>query len=265
MNDNRQVEQKLAGSLTAETTDLIPYLSYLLQDIWELGSSPRDMARLIKENIDFSSKTKVVDLGCGKGAVSIPLCRELGVRVWGMDLIPEFIAEARAKAREEGVSHLCEFQVQDINESVKNLWDFDIAILGAVGDVLGDPAETLAKLKQVVRSGGYILIDEAYLAGDPEDVRYQNYDYLPLSQWELLFQELGLEKIAQLTGEDTSELEAVNDYNNRVIRKRAEELAEKYPEKRTIFEGYVKSQELECEDLYDVIVGVTWLLKRRED
>ena len=261
ISDNSQVEQKLAGSLTAETTDLIPYLPYLLQDIWELGSSPSDMTRLIRENIAISGDTRVIDLGCGKGAVSIALCRELGVRAWGMDLIPEFIAEAGAKAREAGVSHLCAFQVQDINESVESCRDFDIAILGAVGDVLGNPAETLGNLKQVVRRGGYLLIDEAYLTGDPDDVRYQNYDYLPLSRWEALFQELGLEKIAELTGEDTTELETVNDYNTRMIKKRAEELAEKYPEKRAIFEGYVKSQEMECEDLYDVIIGVTWLLK----
>jgi len=31
------VKEKLAKSLTAETTELIPYLPYLLQDLWELG------------------------------------------------------------------------------------------------------------------------------------------------------------------------------------------------------------------------------------
>lgn len=37
------VEEKLAKSLTAESTELIPYLPYLLQDLWELGSSPKDI------------------------------------------------------------------------------------------------------------------------------------------------------------------------------------------------------------------------------
>jgi len=37
------VEEKLAKSLTAESVELIPYLPYLLQDLWELGSSPPDM------------------------------------------------------------------------------------------------------------------------------------------------------------------------------------------------------------------------------
>ena len=62
------VEEKLAKSLTAESVELIPYLTYLLQDLWELGSSPKDMVHLISKNIIISEKTKVLDLACGKGA-----------------------------------------------------------------------------------------------------------------------------------------------------------------------------------------------------
>ncbi|WP_313019647.1 hypothetical protein [Acetoanaerobium noterae] len=61
-------EEKLAKSLTAESVELIPYLPYLLQDLWELGSSPKDMVHLISKNIIISEKTKVLDLACGKGA-----------------------------------------------------------------------------------------------------------------------------------------------------------------------------------------------------
>jgi hypothetical protein len=39
----KEIERKLALSLTAETTGLLSFLPYLLQDFWELGSSPRDM------------------------------------------------------------------------------------------------------------------------------------------------------------------------------------------------------------------------------
>jgi hypothetical protein len=35
------VEEKLAKSLTAESTELIPYLPYLLQDLWELRLIPQ--------------------------------------------------------------------------------------------------------------------------------------------------------------------------------------------------------------------------------
>lgn len=262
MNNNNQIEEKLAGSLTAETTDLLPYLPYLLQDLWELGSDPQDMTKLISQHIDISSRPKVIDLGCGKGPVSVTVSKALGLRVKGIDLLPEFIETAKIKAKEHGVDDLCEFTVGDINESVKNESGYDITILGAVGDVLGAPKETLEKLKAVTRPGGYIIIDEAYLTGDMDDVKYHNYEYLTLSQWYNLFQQLDLELIAERSNEESNDLDEINDYNNKMIQKRANELMKKYPDKKALFEGYVKSQLAECDDLDDTVAGVTWLLKR---
>ena len=94
----KTTEEKLAKSLTAESTELIPHLPYLLQDLWEMGSSPKDMLELVRKHIHVSMKTKVLDLECGKGAVSVYLAKELGRRVKGIDLIPEFIDVALEKA-----------------------------------------------------------------------------------------------------------------------------------------------------------------------
>lgn len=134
-------------------------------------------------------------------------------------------------------------------------------VTGAVGDVLGNPAETLGKLKKVVQTNGYILIDEAFLEGEQKDVRYQNYEYLTKAQWKDIFQEAGVELVAELTCQDCAEADETNDYYNRMIRRRAEELSVLYPDKRPMFEEYVKSQEEECDDLNGVISGVTWPLK----
>jgi 2-polyprenyl-3-methyl-5-hydroxy-6-metoxy-1,4-benzoquinol methylase len=156
------VEEKLAKSLTAESIELIPYLPYLLQDLWELGSSPKDMLDLITRHLRVSKQTKVLDLACGKGAVSIHLARRLGCLVKGIDIIPEFIGFAINKAQEFGVEELCEFKVGDITESVKTEKDYDIVIYGAVGNVLGNWEETITLLKNTVKKGGYIIIDDAY-------------------------------------------------------------------------------------------------------
>ena len=48
---DKRTEEVLAKSLTAETTELLEYIPYLLQDLWEIGSSPEDMEELIKRNI----------------------------------------------------------------------------------------------------------------------------------------------------------------------------------------------------------------------
>ena len=49
----RTVEEKLAKSLTAETIELIPHLPYLLQDLWEMGSSPKEMLDMITSGRSF--------------------------------------------------------------------------------------------------------------------------------------------------------------------------------------------------------------------
>jgi SAM-dependent methyltransferase len=91
------VEQRLAESLTAQTTELIPYLSYLLQDLWELGSSPKDIIALLSEHVHVTEKTQVLDLACGKGAVSVHIAGTWGCRVKGIDIMTEFIDFAQKK------------------------------------------------------------------------------------------------------------------------------------------------------------------------
>ena len=256
----RETEEKLARSLTAETADLVPFLPYLLQDLWELGSNPRDMVKLIKKHMTPSRSTKVLDVACGKGAISVQIAHSLGVCVHGCDLLPDFIEYAREKAEECGVAHLCHFTQGDANEMTKFAAGYDLVIFGAAGDILGSPRETLQKLSGTILPGGYIIIDEAYL---PEgtansDVHYQNYDYLPRGEWLRLFEESGLVLLEELPATEEYDY----DSDNKAIAQRAGELSAKHPEKRALFEGYIASQLAECEDLQGNITAVTWMLKK---
>lgn len=261
----REIEEKLASSLTAETTALLPFLPYLLQDFWELGSDPNVMAELIKKHVALSENTIVLDLACGKGAVSVKIAQKLRVKVKAFDLIPTFIEFAKEKAVEYNVADLCDFAVDDINEVVKREKGYDVIILGAVGNVLGNPAETLNNLKATVKTGGYILIDECYLPEDSkqEDMRYINYEYLTEKEWNTLFMEKGLELIKTLTDFDLEVSENLDNIAGMTaITTRANELIEKYPEKKTIFEGYIRSQQNEYDDIDNSLVPVVWVLKK---
>jgi len=256
----KETEEKLACSLTAETTELIPFLPYLLQDLWELGSNPREMIWLIKKHMPISEHAKVLDIACGKGAVSINIARELAVSVYGFDLLPDFIDYANKKAKELHVGPLCHFAVANANDAVNTEADYDCVIFGAAGNILGDPAETLSKLRRTVKQGGFILIDEGYLPGGSgnEDVKYKNYEYLTHGQWLRLFSASGLKLV-----EEAPNVEAYDfDSDNRAIAARAAELTARHPEKREIFGQYIQSQLNECEDLESNIVGVTWLLQK---
>jgi SAM-dependent methyltransferase len=53
------------------------------------------------------------DLGSGDGRILIQAAKKYGARGVGIDLDPQRVAEARQKAKEEGVSHLVEFRAED--------------------------------------------------------------------------------------------------------------------------------------------------------
>ncbi|PKM49184.1 MAG: methyltransferase type 12 [Firmicutes bacterium HGW-Firmicutes-7] len=247
------VEEKLAKSLTAEFLELIPYLPYLLQDLWELGSSPKDIIDMILKHIQVSENTKILDLACGKGAVSVQIAKALGCKIKGIDIIPEFIDFANKKAQEYGVEKLCEFKVGDINKAVMVEKDYDIVILGAVGDVLGTPEETIQILKGIVKNGGYIVVDDAY--GNDNS----NGSYPTREKWFLFFQKAGVKLLDERFNED-DELESLNDKQQSLIVMRANELKEQHPDKAYLFDSYIKSQQAECEELENEISGVTMLL-----
>jgi 2-polyprenyl-3-methyl-5-hydroxy-6-metoxy-1,4-benzoquinol methylase len=254
MNHMSSVEETLAQSLTAETTELLPYLPYLLQDLWELGSVPMDMVELISGNVGVSPRTKILDLACGKGAVSVRLAEEYGCSVKGIDIIPEFIAYAEKKAAEHSVDSLCHFEVGDVNRSIEWERNYDIVILGAVGDVLGDALETISKLKNTIGPQGYLVIDDAYRADSPEG------KYLSREQYLKIFEGARVKVVAERRA-DHADLIAINRSNQARIVLRAHELKAMHPEKSSIFDGYIRSQQAECDELEGETTGVTWLLQ----
>lgn len=250
--------ERLAESLTADNTDIIPYLPYLLQDLWELGSSPSIMLELIQQHTDMGEQSRILDLACGKGAVAVKLCASLGCAVTGLDILSEFIEYARQKARDYGVEQLCSFRMANVAQAIDGLTGFDCVIWGAAGNVLGDQLQLLTRLIPTVRPGGYILIDDAFLADEGAKPLFCG-EYPTFEGWMQLFRQTGL----QLLGYSLQQgKENDNDYNNRCIAERAEQLKQKYPQLAHMFDGYVQTQLDECQDLDGELNGVTWLLQR---
>ncbi|MCL2618827.1 MAG: class I SAM-dependent methyltransferase [Defluviitaleaceae bacterium] len=255
-----ETDKKRACSLTAEDVGLLPFLPYLLQDLWSLGSSPEDIVTLIQKHMDITPYTQVLDIACGKGAVSVRIALKLGIHVYGCDLTPEFVDYAAQAAWQHHVHDLCRFACIDANEAVEAERDYDCVIFGGAGDILGDPGTTLRKLAQTVKPGGCIILDEAYLppSGDNSRIEYKNYEYLPREVWLTLFAEHGLTLLDELPMPDDIDMDA----DTKAIAARAEELAAAHPDKRGMFEGYVRSQQGECADLEENVTAVTWILRK---
>ncbi len=251
--DEAKVNEKLAKSLTAEDIELIEYLPYLLQDLWDLGSSPEDIILILEKHAGISKETRVLDLACGKGAVSVKIAEKFGCNVTGIDIINEFIEFAKEKASEYNVTNLCGFKTEDANKFVETQKDFDVVIFGAVGDVLGSPEETIEKLKKTIKPDGYIVIDDAY--GIPGS----SYQYPTKNEFLILFDKLDLILIADKVF-SSEKMAKINNFQQPLIAKRAAELKEKFPEKSELFDGYVRSQLQECEEIENDLNCVTMLL-----
>ncbi len=145
---SEQTEQSIADSLEANKR-ILPYMPYLFQDMWALGCALQpiiDAAAIT----GLHEKSKVLDLGCGKGAAAVQLAARFGCNVLGIDASEPFLKDARTKASEHKVSHLCEFVQEDILEYVKTNHNFDLVILASLGGTFGSFKNTIASLRSQV-------------------------------------------------------------------------------------------------------------------
>lgn len=261
----RSTEEKLARSLTGEDTAIIPFLPYLLQDLWALGGDASCVVELMKKHIQTSDRLQVLDLACGKGNIAIHIAKEVGCSVTGVDIIPAFIDYAIKKAEQWNVFSQCKFIVDDVNNAVKAQKGYDCVIFSASGDVLGEPEEMLGSLKQTVRPGGYLILDESYKKeGSCPQLQYRNYEYLCAQQWDDLFLQEDLQVLEKVFF-DGGELEEANEEDMLAIERRVQELSKKYPNKAKLFEDYLRSQKAECADIEQHLENVVWMLKKAED
>ncbi len=100
---------------------------------------------------DWHSRATTLDLGCGKGAISVKVARELGWHVHGVDAFQPFIDYAMQAAFENGVASLCEFTCDDMRNVVRSGKSYDVVIYAAHGPLL-DAVPCVDMLRQCVRT-----------------------------------------------------------------------------------------------------------------
>lgn len=75
--------------------------------------TPVEVVDRMLEMAEVNERDVVYDLGSGDGRIVIRAAKRYGARGVGIEMDRELVEQARAKAREEGVSHLVEFRVED--------------------------------------------------------------------------------------------------------------------------------------------------------
>jgi cyclopropane fatty-acyl-phospholipid synthase-like methyltransferase len=251
--------QSIADSLEADER-LLPYMPFLLQDLWALGSSVDYIIEMVGGLNLPAERTNVLDLGCGKGAVSVGLATTCGFAVTGVDFMDPFLEVAVAKAEEYKVSHLCTFIKHDITDYVSTAHRFDTVILASIGGVFGTFKQTVGVLRDQVRTGGYMLIDDGYLK---DGLRLDRKGYEHYGNHTETIDQLTAFHDGIIAERSTTELSATINYDYlRSIKKRAAELVADCPQLQDDIDDYVRGQEKECEILQNYCEGAMWLLRK---
>lgn len=253
----KTIEESVVTAMDGTDSKLFPYLPYILQDIWEIGSSPEIIIELLKKHVNDYSSLKILDLGCGKGAVLIKIAKEFKCYCYGIDAMKEFIYEAINRAKEYKVEKYCHFEVGDIRTRIDDMKDFDIIILGSIGPVFGDYFSTLSLLKKSLKYNGLIIIDDGYI--DDES----NYSH-PLTEKKSTILEqisaVGM-KLKEEVIINQDEIKESDDYIFKNLKKRCQKLIEKEPDKSNLFIDYIKKQKEENEVLEQKIICSTMLIR----
>lgn len=241
------------------TPELLPLVPYLLQDIDELGGMFHHALPVLRE-LNLPPHSRVLDLGCGKGAIACTLAREFGWHVYGIDWFDPFLADARTRAERFGVPELCTFECADARTAVARGLTCDVLVMFSVERFFGSLREYVAGARTLVHPGGIMVIEEMFLAPGilpaPEHGDYAD---------EAATQAAMLSHGDRLCAWIPCPPEQFAAWNNRavaVIKNRAEELSRRYPEHAAALNRYAGFQETECRRLERFFHTVTVILQR---
>jgi SAM-dependent methyltransferase len=253
----RSEDEMVAYALEAPTA-LLRYLPELLADLEELGSDAEAIVGVL-DDLNPTTSTTVVDLGCGKGAVAVKVAENLNLNVCGIDLFEPFLESCKELAESRSVSELCHFIRDDILKLAGKLKPFDIAIYAALGDVLGALDQTVSVIRQYVKTGGYIVISDGFIKdGGSSDFagfeQYADHDTM----------------IARLTAcgdtlvHEIIEADICAGKEGELIAARAKAIATRRPEIAADVLNYAETQVAEYEYIERNFVSAIWVLKRTQ-
>ena len=170
-------------------------------DDYDVSDAQRDKLDLICRKLDLHPGMRLLDVGCGWGALAVHAAKHYGAQVTGVTISQEQLAFGRARLEREGVGHLVELRLQDYRD-IPTVEQFDAVTSIEMGEHVGKdnyPA-VLAQLHRLVRPGGRVLIQQMsrgarHPGGGPFIERYIAPDMhmRPLNETVGLVERAGLE------------------------------------------------------------------------
>lgn len=141
-----------------------------------IGSSHPGGFPATKQNLDslqIGPEDYVLDAGCGSGLTACHLAKAIGCKLIGVDINSEMVEKACLRAEKEGVSHLVEFRIADVNNLPFADNSFDL-VIGESITVFLDKVKVYREFYRVLKPEGKVADLEMALHKElPPNIRSQ--------------------------------------------------------------------------------------------
>jgi len=175
--------------------------------------------RILEHMVEISAvrpDSRVLDVACGPGFVAMafaPRCQS----VLGIDATDTLVARARAEAVRRGISNLS-FALANVERMPLASAHFDLATCRFAFHHFAHPRAVLAEMKRVLKPGARMVVVDMTTSEDPAKSDYHNRlerlcdpshaRAIPVSEWERMIAETGLETIYRGGRETSYDLES---------------------------------------------------------
>jgi cyclopropane-fatty-acyl-phospholipid synthase len=127
---------------------------------YTVADAQRDKLDLICRKLDLRPGRRLLDVGCGWGALTVHAAKEYGAQVTGVTISKEQLAFARDRVVAEGIEHLVDLRLQDYRDIDDGPYDAISTI--EMGEHVGaaNYPGFLAKLQGLLRDQGRLLTQQ---------------------------------------------------------------------------------------------------------
>ena len=127
---------------------------------YTLTDAQRDKLDLVCRKLGVGPGTRLLDVGCGWGSLSIHAARFFGARVIGITMSQEQLDVARKRAADLGLHDVVEFRLQDYRDVSDG--PFDVAASIEMGEHVGAESypSFIAGLYRLLRGEGRLLVQQ---------------------------------------------------------------------------------------------------------
>jgi SAM-dependent methyltransferase len=129
--------------------------TWMAGDFGKIAEYSASHAEAFVDALDITPGMRVLDVACGTGNLAIPAARK-GARVTGVDIAPNLLAQARARAEAEGLAIAFEEGDAEQLPFPDEHFDLVISMFGAM--FAPDPERVASELARVCRHGGRIAM-----------------------------------------------------------------------------------------------------------